>query len=114
MRTVILDVRSFDDVAQDFLGAWKTGSATGVERFSFISPELLWKTLTAKRWQIIKAMCGAGRMPLRELARRLQRDVKSVHADVTALVDAGLVTRSPRGIEFPYDEVRVEFVLRAA
>ena len=43
------------------------------------------------------------------------RDVKSVHGDVQALLKAGVLDRAADGrIMFPYDEVRVDFVVRAA
>ena len=41
--------------------------------------------------------------------------MKSVHGDVQALLKAGVLERADDGrIVFPYDEVRVDFVLRAA
>lgn len=83
-------------------------------RIAFDSPELLWRVLTAKRWEILKALCGAGALSIREVARRVDRDVKAVHGDVAALVGAGILDRSERGVEFPYDAVKVEFVLAAA
>ena len=36
-------------------------------------------------------MTGAGAMSIREAARRVERDVKAVHGDVTALLNAGLL-----------------------
>ena len=84
-------------------------------RISFATPELLWKVLTAKRWELLKAMTGQGPIALREAARRVGRDVKAVHADAHALLNAGVLTKTEDGrIEFPYDAVRVEFVLQAA
>ena len=84
-------------------------------RISFATPELLWKVLTAKRWELLKAMAGEGQLSLREIARRVGRDVKAVHGDVNALLDAGLVDKTENGrIEFPFDAVRVDFTLRAA
>lgn len=60
-------------------------------------------------------MTGAGPVAIREVARRVARDVKSVHGDVQALLKAGVVDRVEDGrMLFPYDEVRVDFVLRAA
>jgi predicted transcriptional regulator len=60
-------------------------------------------------------MAGAGPLAIRELARRLERDVKSVHGDASALLKAGVIDRIADGrIEFPYDEIHVDFVLRAA
>jgi hypothetical protein len=41
--------------------------------------------------------------------------VKAVHGDVTALLDAGILCRASTGqIEFPFDAVKVEFLLQAA
>lgn len=115
MKTVTLDVRSPSDAMADFTHAWKTGKPQRSARISFATPELLWQVLTAKRWELLKAMCGAGPMSIREAARRAGRDVKAVHGDVTALLDAGVLNRSPDGkVEFPYDAVRVEFMLQAA
>ncbi len=48
-------------------------------------------------------------------ARRVKRDVKAVHGDVTALLSAGVLSRAEGGgIEFPFDAVKVEFLLQAA
>jgi len=95
--------------------AMKTGRAEGEARISFATPELLWEVLTAKRWELLKILCGAGPVSIREAARRVKRDVKAVHRDITALLNAGVLTRTPDGrIEFPFDAVRVEFLLHAA
>jgi len=41
--------------------------------------------------------------------------VKAVHGDVTALLNAGVLERSDDGlIVFPYEAVKVEFLLEAA
>jgi predicted transcriptional regulator len=99
----------------EFAQAWKTGKAQKTDRISFASPELLWKVLTAKRWELLKAMCGAGPITVREAARRVGRDVKAVHTDLTALLSAGVLKRTEAGqVEFPYEAVKVEFLLRAA
>jgi predicted transcriptional regulator len=98
----------------DFGVAWRSGKAQKSARISFASPELLWKVLTAKRWEIIKALCGAGPVSVRETARRVHRDVKAVHSDVTALVTAGVLNKTDGGVEFPFDAIKVEFLLHAA
>jgi predicted transcriptional regulator len=99
----------------DFVHAWKTGKAEKSARISFATPELLWKVLTAKRWELLKAMCGAGPMSIREAARRVERDVKAVHSDITALLNAGVLDRVEDGrVIFPFDAVKVEFLLHAA
>jgi predicted transcriptional regulator len=115
MKTVILEVRTPKDAMAGFAEAWNTGKAQKSARISFASPELLWKVLTAKRWELLKALCGAGPMSIREAARRVGRDVKGVHGDVVALLNAGLLTKTAEGaIEFPYEAVKVEFLLQAA
>ncbi len=115
MKTVVLEVRSLKETLADATRAMKTGRAEREARIGFASPELLWQVLTAKRWELLKAMCGAGPMSIREAGRRVGRDVKAVHGDVRALLDAGLLSRSAAGpIEFPFESVKVEFMLRAA
>jgi predicted transcriptional regulator len=115
MKTVVLEVRSLKAALDDATRSMKTGRADREARISFASPELLWQVLTAKRWELLKTMCGAGPISIREAARRVGRDVKAVHGDVKALLDAGVVSRNAAGaIEFPYESVKVEFMLRAA
>ena len=77
MKTVILDVRAPADSMADFVRVWKTGKAEKAARISFATPELLWQVLTAKRWELLKALCGAGPMSIRGAARRGGRDVKA-------------------------------------
>lgn len=115
MKTVTLDVRPPSATMAEFAQVWKAGRGSKTDRISFASPELLWKVLTAKRWDLLKALCGAGPVTVREAARRVNRDVKSVHTDLTALLLAGVVNRTEAGrIEFPYEAIKVEFLLKAA
>jgi predicted transcriptional regulator len=51
---------------------------------SFETPEWLFQTMTQLRWNIIKAITGVGPLSIREIARRVGRDVKAVHRDVHA------------------------------
>ena len=115
MKTVTLDVRAPAASMTDFVQAWKTGTRQKSARISFATPELLWQVLTAKRWELLKALCGAGPVSIREAARRVGRDVKAVHGDVTALLGAGVLDRTDEGrIVFPFEAVKVRFLLRAA
>lgn len=110
MNTVTLSVASREDVTQRALAAFK-GEQQGAH-ISFASVELLWQTLTRKRWELLKAMTGQGAMAIREAARRVGRDVKAVHGDVHALLDAGVLDRTEDGlVVFPYDAVHVDFML---
>lgn len=115
MKTVVLEVRSADESMAGFVQAWKSGKPEKFARIGFATPELLWQVLTAKRWELLKTLCGAGPISIREAARRVGRDVKAVHGDVTALINAGVLDRvQGGGIVFPYEAVKVEFLLQAA
>ena len=113
MKTVTLSVANRQAVKQRAIDAF-SGKRRGAH-ISFASADLLWKVLTAKRWELLKAMAGGEAMTLREAARRAERDVKAVHRDVHALLAAGVLRKTADGkIEFPFDAVHVDFVLKAA
>ena len=113
MASVTIGVASTEDTRTRMLSAFK-GEEQGAF-ISFVSAELLWKLITPKRWGVLRAMTGAGPLAIREVARRVCRDVKSVHGDIQALLRAGVLDRGDDGrILFPYDEIHVDFVLRAA
>ena len=110
MNTVTLSVASAEDARRRARAAFD-GKARGAH-ISFASAELLWKVLTAKRWKLLKAMTGEGGMSIREAARRVGRDVKAVHGDIRAMLDAGMLDRTDDGrVIFPYDAVHVDFTL---
>jgi len=113
MHSVTLEVSSREMINNRFLRAFE-GEPQG-EFLSFESPELLFKVISGKRWDLLKVMTGAGPMTIREAARRIKRDVKAVHGDVQALLNAGLLQKTENSrIVFPYDAVHVDFMLKAA
>ncbi len=113
MKIVTLAVAGRDNVKARARGALK-GKRQGA-RISFAAPELLFRLLTAKRWQLVRAMAGSGPLSIREAARRVGRDVKAVHGDVKALLAAGVVQKTTDGkIVFPFEAIRVDMLLRAA
>ena len=112
MNTVTLSVATREQVNARFLAAAK-GVPQG-SHISFATIDLLWNTIAPKRWELLQAMTGAGPISIREVARRVGRDVKAVHGDVTALIKAGVVDRQDGKVVFPYDGVHVDFVLGKA
>ena len=113
MKTVTLDVADRKAVSRRALEAFR-GRKQGA-RISFASPELLFRVLTMKRWELVRALAGAGPVSIREAARRVERDVKAVHSDIHALLNAGILRRTDDGrIEFPFDAIHVDFTLQAA
>lgn len=58
----------------------------------------------------MQALTGAGPLGVRELARRVGRDVKGVHTDAAALLACGLIDKADDGaLHFPYSSVHVAF-----
>ncbi len=114
MGSVTIGVTTPDEVSERFVRAWETGEPQGAH-IGFLTVDDLWKTLTLKRWEVLKVMTGAGPLAIREVARRVGRDLKAVHGDVHLLVNAGLLEKTADGqVIFPFDEVHVDFVLKAA
>lgn len=110
-RTVTIEVASLEQAGDRFIKAWKTGEPQG-SFITFPSVEALLTMLTVNRVLLLKVMCGAGPMSIREAARRVERDVKRVHEDVQVLLNAGVLEKTEDGqIEFPYDDVHVDFRL---
>jgi len=113
MKTVTLQVSKLEEVkrrAQDAFKGKKQGS-----RISFAAPELLFRLLTVKRWELIRALAGLGPVTIREAARQVDRDVKAVHGDVHALLNAGILQKTEDGlVVFPFDAIRVDVMLHAA
>jgi predicted transcriptional regulator len=113
MKIVTLQVAKLHEVKRRARDAFK-GKKQG-SRISFATPELLFRLLTAKRWELIRALTGAGPVTIREAARRVDRDVKAVHGDVHALLRAGVLRKTDEGlIVFPFDAIHVDVMLRAA
>ncbi|MOA34525.1 hypothetical protein D3C78_1559030 [compost metagenome] len=67
--------------------------------------------MTPHRWALIQALLGREAISLHAVSRLVGRDLETVHADVHALLDAGVLEQAANGILFPYDAVHVDFVV---
>lgn len=115
MKTVLFEVMSAAAAMARVREEARTGQHAGQARITFRSAESMARVLTPTRWGVVQALTGAGPLGVRELARRVQRDVKGVHTDVAALVTAGVIDRTEDGkYSFPFDRVKVRFELQAA
>ncbi len=114
MNKVTIGVNTRDAINQRIINAAESGEPQGAY-IDFLSEAELFKTITLKRWQILKNMTGAGELSIREVARRVERDVKAVHSDITALLQCGILDKTDNGkVVFPYEAVHVDFMLQAA
>lgn len=67
---------------------------------------------TPKRWELIATLRESGPLSTADLARKLRRDYKNVHADVTALAEWLAVERMQDGrVNVPWSEIVVDLKL---
>jgi len=67
------------------------------------------RALTPARWDLLEELRRTGAASIYELARRLGRNYKNVHTDVTALLKVDLLQRDAAGkVHVPWDAVRAE------
>lgn len=64
---------------------------------------------TPKRWELIAALRESGPMTTAELARRLGRDYKNVHADIAVLLEWMAVEKNVAGqVSVPWREIVID------
>ena len=67
------------------------------------------RTLTPARWVILEKLKSEGSCSIYELAKRLGRNYKNVHTDVTELTKLGLIERNGKTeVGVVWDVVRAE------
>ena len=104
------------DALDRFEAAWnrvREGRALrSLEVLSFEDLPLLTKTLSPARWTLLQELKGKGACSIYELAKRLARDYKNVHTDVTQLAALGLIARRADGlVAVTWDLLRAELKL---
>lgn len=112
MRTVTIGIATLDQALSSVARALE-GIPQG-ESILFESVEQLWSTMTPSRWELVRAMTGAGAMSIRAAARLVGKDVKNVHADVQALLKVGVLEREEGLVLFPFDVIHVDFMIGKA
>jgi predicted transcriptional regulator len=82
------------------------------ERLNFESPAAFFGQLTELRWNVVREMLGTGRVGVRALARRLDRDVRRVHQDAHALIDLGILEQDEDGgLICPFADIHINMHL---
>lgn len=112
IKTVTLSVQPIENVIDSALEAF-SGKPQG-SHIRFVSFDLLWKVLAPDRMQIVKCLTGGEPIALSEIARRVDRDIEAVDADVQMLLTSGILERDhDEQISFGYDAIQVEFMFQA-
>ena len=118
MTTLKVKIETLEETLSRAAKAWKSAEAgqeaAADESLAFASWDLMHRVLAPKRLEILRVMTGQGAISMREVARRVERDFKGVHADVELLLRNGMIDRTADGIVFPYDRIHVEFDIEAA
>jgi len=117
-RKIKLEVGSLSRALDRFERSWERAAKTGARgaeaRLTFESLPLLLRNLTPARWALLEDLKRHGPLSINELARRLKRDYKNVHTDVTRLIELGLVDRgADQRVAVSWDIVTAEMKLAA-
>lgn len=108
METLTIEVATDEVMNARIIQAVERGEPQPPGYF-FETEEALLDTLTGNRFAILKALSGAGPTGVSELAQRVGRDVRAVHADAQRLVRIGLIDKTEDGkLLFRYSGVHLE------
>ena len=118
-RKIIVKTGSLEEAAEEFVNAWHKVEAgegskiTPIEKISFTDPRFLFKTLTARRWELLNFLHIQGKMSIRSLAHILHRDYSNVHQDVKMLTLLGLILKDEDDNKYhvPWGMIVTEFSL---
>jgi predicted transcriptional regulator len=105
----------FSDAAAAVAGIGDSPESSGTSAIGFESMDLLLKVLTPNRWRLLRALKAHGASSIRKLSATLGRDYRGVHADITALLAAGLIEKASDGlVHVPWDKITVEMAFSEA
>ena len=115
-RALEIRLGAAGDALDRFEAAWhrvEEGRAMRpLEILSFDGLPSLLRTLSVARWSLLQRLSAEGPLSIYELAKRLQRDYKNVHTDVTQLAAIRLIERQADGrITVPWEWLRAELRL---
>ena len=104
------------DALDRFEAAWnRRAEGRPVKSLNVLSlpglPQLV-QALSPARWALLEALRGSGPLSIYELAKRLRRNYKNVHTDVTQLSALGVILRgSDNRVLVPWEVLRAEWTL---
>ncbi|BDA82592.1 hypothetical protein Sa4125_01340 [Aureimonas sp. SA4125] len=112
----VTDRHRFFSEVRELAAALDRGERTpAVPQLHFERAETLLRVLTPNRWVLLRQLRRSGPGSIRALAASLGRDYRGVHADVTALLDLGLILRDAAGkVSVPWSRITAELTLEDA
>lgn len=118
IKKMIVNTGSLEEAAKEFIDVWhriEQGDAvkSPIEKISFQDQRLLFKTLTPRRFEILKFAHQQDGTSIRSLAKALGRDYSNVHQDVKILFQLGLMLKDEKTGKYyvPWDVIVTEIPL---
>ncbi len=82
---------------------------------NFATAAQLFNELTPARMTLLEVLKGLGSVSIDALAKHLGRNYRNVHADISKLLELGLVEKNETGKVFvPWDEIQIRVTLGGA
>ena len=102
------------EASHRFMDAWhraEKGERFHERRLSFESWDALTRVLTSKRIELLRHVHSHNVTSVRALAKALKRDYSNVHADVRALLSAGLLDAPNGCVRADYDVIETKITI---
>ncbi len=119
-KNIKVKVGSKQLAAKEFIKVWHDYESDDKkapvqdERLYFESAEMLLKTLTPKRLELLRAVRHLKETSIRALSKDLNRDYKNVYSDVQALEQIGLLLKHKNGHLFvPWETIITEIPMNS-
>lgn len=102
------------EATHNFIDAWhraERGKKFREHHLAFESWDALARVLTGKRMDLLRYVRRHKVLSVRALAKALGRDYSNVHADVQALIKAGLLDNGADGLSADYDAIETKIAI---
>jgi predicted transcriptional regulator len=103
-----------NEASHRFIDAWhraENGETFHERHLAFESWDVLARVLTGKRMELLRYVRRHHVTSIRALAKMLGRDYSNVHADVQALIGAGLLDISGGVVRADYDAIETKIAI---
>lgn len=102
------------EASRQYIDAWhraERGETFHERHLAFENWDTLARVLTGKRMELLSYVRRNHVASVRALAKSLGRDYSNVHADVRALVKAGLLDTTSKGVRADYDAIETRIAI---